>query len=95
MITSIHDYDQLGLSPEAIICSSCEEHPLEMAQSDAITRVLRTVAQEMNYEFEMDPAEDVFIDILSLQEILPDTSTTSRITFLFCLRSFHTCTMLI
>ena len=44
---------------------------MEMGTSNTITFIQRTVAQSLDFEFELDPAEDVFIDILSLQDVLP------------------------
>ena len=66
-----HDYDQVGEDQDIVFCSECESDILERDSSNIITFILRTVAQQMEYDFEMDPAGDVFIDILSLQEILP------------------------
>ena len=66
-----HDYDLEGDTAQAIICSDCEEHPMELGISNAITAILRTVSRNLDYKFELDPAGDVFIDILSLQDILP------------------------
>ena len=66
-----HDYDLEGDTAQAIICSDCEEHPMELGTSNAITAILRTVSQNLNYEFELNTAGDIFIDILSLQDILP------------------------
>ena len=57
-----HDYDLVGNTSETIICSDCEEHPMEMGTSNAITFILSTVAQNLDFEFELDPAGDVFID---------------------------------
>ena len=61
-----HDYDQVGNTPELIICSDCKDHPMEMELSDAVTLIFKTVAQSMDYEFEMDLAGNVCIVILSL-----------------------------
>ena len=66
-----HDYDQIENSADLIICSECEDHPMDLPHTDAITLTLRTVAQAMDIHFDMDPAGDIFIDILSLQDILP------------------------
>ena len=66
-----YDYDQVGNKPDPVICSECEDHPMELRPSNAITFILRTIAQNLDFEFELDPAGDIFIGILPLQDVLP------------------------
>ena len=52
---------------------------MEMGTSNAITFIVRTVAQNLNFEIELDPVGDVFINILSLQDVLPRIYISSLI----------------